>query len=268
MMTFDFPCSQCGQSNTADWRQAGRPMLCAGCGASILVPVPCEMAEPAAESTASWRPVAAIRFTCSGCGRKYSTKPAMAGKRIKCGGCGAKIYVPGPDATVPERAPRPRPATIERPRAVADPEPEFDFIVEDDEPLPAPMPAPTRAFEPEENPEPAPRVRKKKKKRGSGHGSIRSRIFGVFLMFVSIFLIGFTWAEARSAGLFRLQVAFAGPFAFFLGFWWLLEGPPLDETPRFREMSALGKFFNIVGAISGLLYLNFLRSGHPFGNPF
>ena len=88
------------------------------------------------------------------------------------------------------------------------------------------------------------------------------------LMFVSIFIIRFTWAEAQSTGWFWLQVAFAGPFAFFLGLWWLLEGPPLNETPRFRDMSALSKFFNIVGTISGILYLNFLRSGHPCGNPF
>jgi hypothetical protein len=51
-----------------------------------------EIVGPAAE------PTAALRFTCPSCGRKYATKPGLAGKKIRCKGCGAGVRVPEGDA--------------------------------------------------------------------------------------------------------------------------------------------------------------------------
>jgi len=39
-------------------------------------------------------------FACPACGRKYSSKPELAGKKIRCGGCGGGVRVPGGDAVV------------------------------------------------------------------------------------------------------------------------------------------------------------------------
>jgi hypothetical protein len=44
-------------------------------------------------------PVTVLRFACPSCGRKYATKPEMAGKKIRCNRCGAGVRVPGGDAT-------------------------------------------------------------------------------------------------------------------------------------------------------------------------
>ncbi len=102
-MTFDFACGGCGRALAADWRQAGQPMACPGCGATVLVPVPRGLAGPGADGPVALLPVTSLRFSCAGCGRRFSAKPAMAGKRIRCGGCGAKVDVPGPGGAVPGR---------------------------------------------------------------------------------------------------------------------------------------------------------------------
>jgi hypothetical protein len=47
---------------------------------------------------AAVEPTAALRFTCPSCGRKYATKPGMAGKKIRCKGCGEGVRVPAGDA--------------------------------------------------------------------------------------------------------------------------------------------------------------------------
>jgi hypothetical protein len=38
---------------------------------------------------------AAVRFKCPSCGRKYATKPELAGKKIRCTACGVGVRVPG-----------------------------------------------------------------------------------------------------------------------------------------------------------------------------
>ncbi len=57
----------------------------------MTVPVPTEAVSPAT------RPPRATTFRCPSCRRKFSTKPELAGKKIRCSGCGAGVRVPGSD---------------------------------------------------------------------------------------------------------------------------------------------------------------------------
>lgn len=95
-MTFPFACRQCGHDNQAELGWVGRTIPCAGCGENLIVPAPIEPAE--GNGGVGLVSSANLRFACPGCGRKYSTKPEMAGKKIRCGGCGAGVRVPGVSA--------------------------------------------------------------------------------------------------------------------------------------------------------------------------
>jgi hypothetical protein len=44
-------------------------------------------------------PAPVLRFACPACGRKYATKPGLAGKKIRCKGCGGGVLVPRDDPT-------------------------------------------------------------------------------------------------------------------------------------------------------------------------
>jgi len=54
----------------------------------MTVPVPMETVGPVDQ------PARAVRFNCLACGRKFSTKSDLAGKKIRCNGCGAGVRVP------------------------------------------------------------------------------------------------------------------------------------------------------------------------------
>jgi hypothetical protein len=77
--------------NQFGWSQIGLRIACAGCAKSMTVPVPMETVGPAVP-----RPRAFI-FRCPKCRRKFSTKPELAGKKIRCNGCGAGVRVPHDD---------------------------------------------------------------------------------------------------------------------------------------------------------------------------
>ncbi len=51
---------------------------------------------------------ARLRFACPSCGRKYATRPDMAGKKIRCNNCGGGVWVPQADGS--PSAPPSRPA--------------------------------------------------------------------------------------------------------------------------------------------------------------
>jgi hypothetical protein len=88
-MTFPFTCSACGHVNHFGWSQAGQKIKCAGCAKTMTVPVPMETVGASAPP-----PPRPFRFRCPSCGRKYSTKPELAGQKIRCTGCGAGVRVP------------------------------------------------------------------------------------------------------------------------------------------------------------------------------
>ena len=90
-MTFPFTCSACGFVNHFGWSQIGQKIACDGCEKSMTVPVPMEAVGPATS------PPRATTFRCPSCRRKFSTKPEMAGKKIRCNGCGAGVRVPEGD---------------------------------------------------------------------------------------------------------------------------------------------------------------------------
>jgi ribosomal protein S27E len=88
-MTFPFTCSACGHVNHFGWSEAGQKITCAGCAKTMTAPVPMEtVGEKSAPLPRTFR------FRCPSCGRKFSTKPELAGKKIRCNGCGAGIRVP------------------------------------------------------------------------------------------------------------------------------------------------------------------------------
>ncbi len=93
-MTFSFPCRDCGHANDAEWSQIGKAIPCGGCGKTVTVPAPMETVGGPAEPV----PAPVVRFRCPSCGRKFATKPEMAGKKIACNRCGAGVRVPGGDA--------------------------------------------------------------------------------------------------------------------------------------------------------------------------
>lgn len=90
-MTFPFTCSVCGFVNQFDWSQIGQQITCAGCEKPMTVPVPMDVVEPAVSAPRT------TTFRCPSCRRKFSTKPELAGKKIRCTGCGAGVRVPGSD---------------------------------------------------------------------------------------------------------------------------------------------------------------------------
>ena len=67
---------------------------------TMTVPVPMETVGPSAP------PPCAVAFKCPACGRKFSTKPEMAGKKIRCNGCGAGVRVPQSSIRNPLANPR------------------------------------------------------------------------------------------------------------------------------------------------------------------
>ncbi|MEA2632204.1 MAG: hypothetical protein QOE66_2423, partial [Chloroflexota bacterium] len=177
-MALTFACPQCGHNYRAEWGQVGREFHCSLCRTSMVVPAPAEPLSPPPERPAggSVTPmvvppqvepispppagpaggsVSFLRFACPGCGRRFATKPRLAGRPIRCGGCGAGVRIPGPDGepVVPPAAaavpasPRPVPApkTIRAPRpAVTASEDDLEILPDDelvdyelDEPLPA-----------------------------------------------------------------------------------------------------------------------------------
>ena len=88
-MTFPFTCSACGFVNQFAWSEIGQTITCAGCEKTMTVPVPMDVVGPATPSAR------ATTFRCPSCRRKFSTKPELAGKKIRCTGCGAGVRVPG-----------------------------------------------------------------------------------------------------------------------------------------------------------------------------
>jgi hypothetical protein len=48
-----------------------------------------------------------IRFACPACGRKFATKPELAGLKIRCSGCGAGVRVPQGEAPAAAQPSRP-----------------------------------------------------------------------------------------------------------------------------------------------------------------
>jgi hypothetical protein len=78
-----------------------------------------ETVGPAAE------PAPVVRFVCPACGRKFATKPEMAGKKIACNRCGAGVRVPGGDAAAVAPSSS-RPATTARARTDETPPPRPD----------------------------------------------------------------------------------------------------------------------------------------------
>jgi hypothetical protein len=70
----------------------GQKITCGGCGKAIRVAAPRESA-PETDADAA-EPAPVVKFTCPLCGRKYATKPELAGKKIRCTGCGAGVRVP------------------------------------------------------------------------------------------------------------------------------------------------------------------------------
>src|SRR4051812_42116983 len=95
-MQFSFACGDCGYKNQAIWSQAGQKTRCGGCGNPLTVPAPREAVDEVSEAPQP----SPIRFACPACGRKYATKPELAGKRIRCGGCGGGVRVPSSEGGV------------------------------------------------------------------------------------------------------------------------------------------------------------------------
>ena len=57
----------------------------------MTVPVPMETVSPVSP------PPLTVTFRCPSCQRKFSTKPELAGKKIRCNGCGKGVRVPQGD---------------------------------------------------------------------------------------------------------------------------------------------------------------------------
>jgi hypothetical protein len=52
--------------------------------------------------------VLSLKFACPSCGRKFATKPDLAGKKIRCNSCGAGVRVPQGDQIIVGKSPRSR----------------------------------------------------------------------------------------------------------------------------------------------------------------
>jgi DNA-directed RNA polymerase subunit RPC12/RpoP len=116
-MTFPCTCRTCGHVNDVEWSQIGRQIPCGRCGKTMTVPAPMETAGAAAEPA----PSPTLRFSCPACGRKFATKPEMAGKKIACNRCGAGVRVPQADAAAVAPSSRPAMKTLSGNDATAAP---------------------------------------------------------------------------------------------------------------------------------------------------
>jgi DNA-directed RNA polymerase subunit RPC12/RpoP len=79
-MSSTLTCRACGHLNEFESSQPVNGSPCAECGKPL---------------SATQSPTAALKFACPSCGRKFATKPELAGKKVKCNGCGAAVQVPG-----------------------------------------------------------------------------------------------------------------------------------------------------------------------------
>ncbi len=93
-MTLTCTCQACGSVSQAEWSRAGQSIACPGCGRSLKVPVPREVAGGADRSPLM------VRFRCPSCQRKFATKADLVGKKIRCSGCGAGVRVPADESIV------------------------------------------------------------------------------------------------------------------------------------------------------------------------
>ncbi|MFO0954701.1 MAG: hypothetical protein U0835_26760 [Isosphaeraceae bacterium] len=120
-MTFAFSCHECGHLNHAEFSWCGRSMHCGGCGTKVVVPAPREGKAGTAAPPVS---AGSVKFACPSCGRKFSTKADLAGKKIKCGGCQQTLRIPDPGlvpgsgspSAAPPAAKVPTPPKISRER--------------------------------------------------------------------------------------------------------------------------------------------------------
>ncbi len=91
-MTFPLTCLACGHVDHVEWSQIGQKIACGGCGRTAAVPAPMEtVGEPVV-------PALNLKFRCPSCGRKFATKPELAGKKIRCTSCGAGVAYPQGEA--------------------------------------------------------------------------------------------------------------------------------------------------------------------------
>jgi DNA-directed RNA polymerase subunit RPC12/RpoP len=91
-MTFPLTCLACGHVDHVEWSQIGQKIACGGCARTATVPAPMEtVGEPVVQALN-------LKFRCPSCGRKFATKPELAGKKIRCTSCGAGVRVPAGEA--------------------------------------------------------------------------------------------------------------------------------------------------------------------------
>ena len=96
-MKFNFDCRKCARTIEAEWSWIGKTITCTSCGTSILVPAPMETATRESKKVGPSLDDE-LKFRCQECGRRYTTRGELAGKKIRCGGCGAQVRIPVPDA--------------------------------------------------------------------------------------------------------------------------------------------------------------------------
>jgi DNA-directed RNA polymerase subunit RPC12/RpoP len=119
-MTFPLPCIACGHVDHVAWSQIGQKATCGRCQRTSVVPAPSEPALPAVARAI------VVKFACPACGRKFATKPELAGQKIRCSRCGKGVRIPQGDTNLvttsaqsqtkslvsdDSRAPLPRPAS-------------------------------------------------------------------------------------------------------------------------------------------------------------
>lgn len=79
-----FACEKCGKSFRVGDRLAGRPVKCAGCGRTSLVPGEKVPDNPAPQ----------IHFDCPTCGKRLAAGAGLVGQPASCSGCGELVRVP------------------------------------------------------------------------------------------------------------------------------------------------------------------------------
>lgn len=100
-MSISFRCDKCGANYEVKAEHAGKRTKCAKCGQSIVVPKSDGVRPESASSSQTASPVEpsrSLRVTCT-CGKSYSAKPQLAGKRVKCAACGSDLAIPGAAAS-------------------------------------------------------------------------------------------------------------------------------------------------------------------------